>query len=795
MRDGPECSSGEREEPMNTSSPSPTTPNASKSLLDYGAWCLRFIHLPMMWLLGKMRYAAKFTVIAIVLLLPQFWVGYLQYKAATVSIEFNSGERVGMVYMAPLHDYIAAQQRHWVLSVARASGYKEFAAAEAGAANEVALLEKRVDAADAEIGTQLKTHERWKEAKVAWAKAMQASAGNGAAEIDKAHTDATGITSDLIVNFVANFSNLILDPDLDSYWLMDMAVAKEPTLGNLLAQQTTTSLVATGEPSERLLALAGYVSAAAQNISDTETIDLKTAIEQTKNFGNSRSLPDLLPIFAGLKKDTTALGETVKTVYLPLAATAVATNVARPKGWVPPPQPDGAILVRQSLAALKSLDSLYDRVNPELDALCAIRVAKYRSDRTWGVWLMVIATLLHFYVFAAFYFGMKDSVDRLGAVTLRMIRGTTEKFRAAGARDEMSDLIENYNHINEALVESRQLKERTEDENRVLQSNIIGLLGVVSEASDGNLTARAQISAGALGNVADAFNVLLESLQRVLADVVTQINQTNTSVGQISIASKAMENGATIQANEVQTATRVIERISSESERVSENALRAAEAAKRTEESAAEGSQVVESVIQGMGRIRQTAQAGAKKVKALGDRSMEITSIVSTISRISEQTNMLALNAAIEAARAGEYGRGFSVVAEEVRKLAERTANATQEIDRLVKAIIAETSETVEVIEHQALVVEEQSQSVSRAGDSLLRIRTVSGESAKLASEISTVALAQVEGTSQVVKTVGSVSKIATDTQKSAKAAVATIDDLIALSRQLSGAVGRFKVS
>jgi twitching motility protein PilJ len=538
--------------------------------------------------------------------------------------------------------------------------------------------------------------------------------------------------------------------------------------------------------------MAGFVSAALQNLSDSEGIDLKTALEQTKNFGNSQSLPQLTPLFNSAKADTTKVADMVKGTYLPIAAAALGPKDPKAR---PAANPDGAPLVHASIAALASLDRFYDKVNPELDALCAIRVTKYRGDRRQGIYFMLLSTLLHFYVFAAFYFGLKDSIGRLGTATMRMIKGTTEIFQTEGARDEMTDVIDDYNQINKALVEARALKERIELENNELQSNIINLLQVVSEASDGNLTQRAQISAGALGNVADAFNLLLESLQRVLGQVVSQIDQTNSSVGQISVASKAMESGANTQASEVQTATRVMERISSESERVSENALRAADAAKRTEESAAEGAQVVESVIHGMVRIRQTAQAGAKKVKALGDRSMEITSIVSTISRISEQTNMLALNAAIEAARAGEYGRGFSVVAEEVRKLAERTAGATQEIDRLVKAIIAETSETVEVIEQQAQVVEEQSQSVSRAGDSLSRIRQVSAESAKLVFEISTVARAQVDGTSQVVKTVGAVSKIAQDTQKSAQTAVSTIDDLIRLSQQLSGSVGKFKVS
>ena len=108
--------------------------------------------------------------------------------------------------------------------------------------------------------------------------------------------------------------------------------------------------------------------------------------------------------------------------------------------------------------------------------------------------------------------------------------------------------------------------------------------------------------------------------------------------------------------------------------------------------------------MRGMDALRANVQAGAKKIKNLGDRSMEITSIVGTIARISEQTNMLALNAAIEAARAGEHGRGFSVVADEVRQLAERTAAATQEIESLVRAIQTETNESVDAIEQQTEV-------------------------------------------------------------------------------------------
>jgi twitching motility protein PilJ len=174
---------------------------------------------------------------------------------------------------------------------------------------------------------------------------------------------------------------------------------------------------------------------------------------------------------------------------------------------------------------------------------------------------------------------------------------------------------------------------------------------------------------------------------------------------------------------------------------------------------------------------------------------MEVTGIVGTINRISEQTNMLALNAAIEAARAGEHGRGFSVVAEEVRKLAERTAAATEEIEKLVKAIHLETNETVHAIEQQTQVVEQESAAVGRAGESLNKIRQVSTQSAELVQNISQVARAQVDGTKVVVSTMGQISNIAQATQNGAESTVSIMRDLTQLSEQLTNSMKRFKVS
>jgi twitching motility protein PilJ len=363
------------------------------------------------------------------------------------------------------------------------------------------------------------------------------------------------------------------------------------------------------------------------------------------------------------------------------------------------------------------------------------------------------------------------------------------------APEEIGQVQQAFEGIRGLLIETRELKSRVEHDNRELQASITELLRVVASASDGDLTVRAPVSVGALGNVSDAFNSLLESLQELLGVVSGQIRLTETIVTSVKDASAKMATGATHQSAELVDAAQLIQRMSAEITKVSAGAEVAVAAVKRTEMSALEGTKAVEDVISGMGTLRANVQAGAKKMKNLGDRSMEITGIVSTISRISEQTNMLALNAAIEAARAGEHGRGFAVVAEEVRKLAERTATATRDIDRLVKAIHVETTETVTAIEQQTHVVEQEAEAVGEAGQSLRKIQGASSESSAVVVDISAIAREQAQRTGTVVTAIGRITTIARETETGANGTASTVQRLAQVAQELQRSVSRFKVA
>ena len=766
---------------------------------------IRSIHLPAMWALSQLRYLSKFTIISIVLLVPSLFVSWQQYGAATHQVKFNAGEGLGMLYMEPVHQLLDAQERHWVASVARATGQKDVAPVEAAAEARANTMIGKLDELDKSHGEDALwnlfvadgaslVHKRLQDVKAEWTKALDVSRKGTAAEINAAHGSALAVTSDFVVNFIANYSNLILDPDLDSYWLMDIAIVKGPTIGIDYATAVTTALMGlSGDRTDWVVNLTGSITDANLNIGFTETIDLATSIGHSKDYGNNAKVPALKGPFDELKASGAALSDLIKNGHIrPIIAPVVPP--AGTEAPAPAAAPAMGPLLAASMALFDKLDKFYAANNVPLGELIERRVDAYKGERAQGVLFTILAILLHFYVFIAFFFNIKDSISDLAVTTTRMVQGTSEKFTTT-SKDEISDLVSDFNSINTALVEARELQRRVAEENAQTQVNIVDLLQVVSDASDGNLTVRAHTSAGSLGNVSDAFNLLMESLEGLVGDVSRQVTASEQAVQSIASVARKMATGATNQAREVNAARLLVDDVAKQISQVSANAEGASAATKRTAETAEQGEQAVENVIHGMESLRANVQSGAKKMKNLGDRSMEITSIVGTISRISEQTNMLALNAAIEAARAGEHGRGFSVVADEVRKLAERATNATKDIEKLVKAINADTSETIKAIEQQTQVVEDESRTVGAAGESLRKIRTASDQSAGLVAGITSVAKLQVEQAQRVTKTMESVSAIATDTQQGAETTVTTINELVRLSSELRKSIGAFRVT
>jgi twitching motility protein PilJ len=255
-----------------------------------------------------------------------------------------------------------------------------------------------------------------------------------------------------------------------------------------------------------------------------------------------------------------------------------------------------------------------------------------------------------------------------------------------------------------------------------------------------------------------------------------------------------MRRGAEQQTTQIQSAAGAVNEMSHTIQRMAENAEAATQASLRATQAAVKGGTSVAETIKGMQRIRAAVQTTGKKIKGLGERSLEIGAIIEVINEIATQTNLLALNAAIEAARAGEQGRGFAVVADEVRKLAERAARATKDITSLIKGIQVETSEAVTVMEEGTREVEEGTKLADQAGAALREIEQIVKQTSGLVTDITNSAANQVKVSESVVTSMDSISKLTQDTTKGVQDTVETIGRLADLSKRLTDAIGRFKL-
>ena len=349
--------------------------------------------------------------------------------------------------------------------------------------------------------------------------------------------------------------------------------------------------------------------------------------------------------------------------------------------------------------------------------------------------------------------------------------------------------------INRALGRADTASELAQKENEELQENIFNLLNVVSEASEGDLTVRARVSEGSMGNVADAFNQMMEQWNEILNDTTSVAADIETNLAQVLSANENVAQEAQTQTSKINNTNTLMRSMANEMSVVSENATSASDAAKGTMNSAEEGAQSVNLIIDAMRNLQQNVQDGAKKIKGLGDRSMEITTIVSAIAKISDKTNTLALNAAIEAARAGEEGRGFSVVADQVQRLAEQTAESTDEIDDLVKTIQDDAGASVKAIDEQSYAVEKESHNVFTAGQMLEKILEESRTSSSMVERITNITSNHQQSFMNLLQEFEEIEKISRRSQQSSTENLAICSSIIQKSNNLMNQIRSFKLS
>ncbi|MFW5909804.1 MAG: methyl-accepting chemotaxis protein [Thiohalospira sp.] len=287
------------------------------------------------------------------------------------------------------------------------------------------------------------------------------------------------------------------------------------------------------------------------------------------------------------------------------------------------------------------------------------------------------------------------------------------------------------------IAAARAEQQQSEEQNRRNQEAILRLLDEMGDLADGDLTVNATVTEDITGAIADSVNYTVDALRSLVRAINDTTEQVSAAAEEAQSRSREMASASSREAEEVSAASEEIQHLSASFQEVTDNAEQVAEQARSSVDLAGTGGDAVRSTIQAMDSGREQIQETSKRIKRLGESSQEIGDIVELINDIAEQTNILALNAAIQAAAAGEQGRGFAVVADEVQQLAERSADATRQIEGLVKTIQADANEAVSSMERSTSEVLRGAGLAQEAGDALTNIEQVSHQLSGLIDGIS----------------------------------------------------------
>ena len=736
------------------------------------------------WLIGSGNLAQSFWIAGALFVLPIAAMVYFVVTDLSAQIEFADKERLGAEYIAPLVRFQRAviDYRTGVASPA-VDGTSEATEADLAAAVERAAQE--VGAVDQLNGGSLRVADLWEMASRDWTR-IKSGMHDATREERLAATDTLLMRLRKSIQDVADNSNLTLDPEIHTYYLMDTVSQKVPQALQFLGDGRDAG-IASGD-SAALADMVRFRSAmtSAAVASDQIRNSVKRAVESYVALDGT--------VGPAAKKAQDAIERVVRLAETGIPDTTTSSDPASPESQFKPsaaleppghpplpaalhdpmdsvsarvpavagaPIPSGtAFEIRDVSAwreatghAVEALATTADESATALQGLLQTRVTDLKAT----LWMRVVFTV---------------GFCLVAVVMLRVLSGN--QVRVARERNEEAARIAAENESN--------------------QRAILLLLDELAEISEGNLAARTTVTPEITGAIADSINATVTELYGVVTGIDTAAKQVTGATDEARVVASGLASSARVQSTRIKDAATAVQLMTRSITEVSETATRSADVAKHTLDAAETGAQAVRSSITNMESIRAQIQETSKRIKRLGESSQEIGEIVDLISDITEQTNVLALNAAIQAAAAGEAGRGFTVVAEEVQRLAERSATATNEIAALVKTIQSDTQDATAAMEQSTQRVVEGTSLSDSAGSALIDIERVSKDLAGLVQSIFVSTQMQTEIAEGVSANMGGILDITEKTTTGAGYIASAMNQLTEIAGHLKRSVARFRL-
>ncbi len=668
------------------------------------------LFLPAILILNKLTFARKFLLVGLFSALATAVPLVVSYIELSSTITSNQHELEGAEFIRPVNKFVQLLQQHRGLSSAVLSGAEGMSEKRRAKQGEVSAALKETDRI---LPAALKDTPAWKSVQSDW----QTIADNGlsmpAADNIAAHTRLIENVLSFMLT-VADHTELTLDPEMDTYYLMEVAIMRQPTvlerLGRLRALGTPV-LARKNMDEARKIAIAIQLS----ELTNAER-QLRADLDKV-----AKARPELKSRLEEHSAQFTAL----KTQMLRVINEEILTgNIST--------SPDAYFTL-----ATQTIDSgyqfFYDELIPSLIKAIEHRQMVHRNEMYLIATIALIAALLSFYLMTASSLAVVEGVGRVREGAKKLADGDLTTHLVANSKDELSDVAESFN------------------------------------------------------GVADSFRKLILHAQQSAQELGESARKLGASSARIRESAMSQSDATTSMAAAVEELTVGVDHISSSSE----------QAYRLSTESgnlSAHGGKLVSSVVGEIERISNTVHASAKDIESLGSESARISQVVNVIKEIADQTNLLALNAAIEAARAGEQGRGFAVVADEVRKLAERTGNSTNEITRMVLSIQKGTTAAVNGIEAGVEGVMAGVNLARQAGDAMHGIELGAASVVNMVSEISCALKEQSSAASDIARNVERIAQMAEENSSAVAENARTADRLNTLATELETEIRRFRV-